>query len=244
LIALLDEQATLLLRHGQAIVEAAAAALRAEAGDVPVTAHAVDGHAVDVLSAESARAQLVVLGGRGVGGLPGLLLGSTAARVVAQASCPVVVLPDDRDVVVRDRRTVVVGVEGRDGDQDVLAVAFAEAASRGTDLLAVHVWQEVILDASFRTVSPLNDWEGVVADEERILAEALAGWRAKEPDVPVREAVVRDRTAPALVAAALTAELLVLGHRGRRFLGSTTHSVLSRASCPVEVVPLGGEAAR
>jgi nucleotide-binding universal stress UspA family protein len=244
LIALLDEQATLLLRHRQAIVEAAAAALRAEAGDVPVTAHAVDGHAVDVLSAESARAQLVVLGGRGVGGVPGLLLGSTAARVVAQASCPVVVLPDDRDVVVRDRRTVVVGVEGRDGDQDVLAVAFAEAASRGTDLLAVHVWQEVILDASFRTVSPLSDWEGVVADEERILAEALAGWRAKEPDVPVREAVVRDRTAPALVAAALTAELLVLGHRGRRFLGSTTHSVLNRASCPVEVVPLGGEAAR
>jgi hypothetical protein len=45
LIALLDEQATLLLRHGQAIVEAAAAALRAEAGDVPVTAHAVGGPA-------------------------------------------------------------------------------------------------------------------------------------------------------------------------------------------------------
>ena len=108
----------------------------------------------------------------------------------------------------------------------------------------MHAWQEVVLDTSLRTVSPLTDWAGVVADEERILAEALAGWRAKEPDLPVREAVVRDRTARALVAASMTAELLVVGHRTGRFLGSTTQSVLSRASCPIVVVPIGSGADR
>jgi nucleotide-binding universal stress UspA family protein len=234
-----DDLASLLRRRGDRVALAVADTLAAAAGGVPVTTRVVIGAAVDVLSAASPRAQLIVLGSRGVGGVVGLLLGSTAGRVVAQASCPVVVLPGDSDVDVRERRTVVAGVEGGDGDDDVLAFAFAEAAGRGTDLLVVHAWQEVDLDAPLRTAGPLADWDGVVADEERVLAEALAGWRAKEPDVPVRAAVVRRRTAPALIAAAMTAELLVVGHREGRFLGSTTHSVLNRASCPIAVVPIG-----
>jgi nucleotide-binding universal stress UspA family protein len=84
---------------------------------------------------------------------------------------------------------------------------------------------------------------GVAADRQRLLAEAVAGWRQKEPDVTVREVVVRDRTASALVAVGLTAELLVVGRRphgpmGR--LGSATHGVLNRAGCPVAVVPVAG----
>jgi nucleotide-binding universal stress UspA family protein len=239
-----NDQATSLRTVAQSIVQAAADALGEQAGDVPVITRVVVGHAVDVLCAASAEAQLIVLGSRGAGGVVGVLLGSTASRVVAQASCPVAVLPDDPDVLVRGRRTVVVGVEGSADDEDVLAVAFAEAASRRTDLLAVHAWQEVVLDVPLRTVSPLADWAGVVADEERVLAEAIAGWRDKEPDVAVREAVVRDRTAPALVAASMTAELLVVGHRTGRFLGSTTQSVLNRASCPIVVVPIGAGAHR
>jgi nucleotide-binding universal stress UspA family protein len=184
----------------------------------------------------------MVLGSRGAGGLAGLLLGSTASRVVAHAGCPVLVLPDEADVLVRGRRSVVVGVEGRAGDEEVLAFAVDEAAARGTDLLAVHAWEEVVLDTSLRTVSPLADWAGVVADEERALSEALAGWRDKEPDLEIREAVVRDRTARALVAASMTAQLLVVGHRSRRALGSTAHGVLNRATCPVAVVPVAAGA--
>ena len=60
---------------------------------------------------------------------------------------------------------------------------------------------------------------------------------AKEPDLPVREAVVRDRTAPALLAASMTADPLVVG--------STAQSVLSRAGCPpIVVVPIGSGAER
>jgi nucleotide-binding universal stress UspA family protein len=36
----------------------------------------------------------------------------------------------------------------------------------------------------------------------------------------------------------MTAELLVVGHLTRCALGSTTHGVLHRATCPVAVVPL------
>jgi nucleotide-binding universal stress UspA family protein len=227
----------LLTESGQAVVERALAVLPDSAG-VDVSTSVVNGHPVEVLRTASENARLLVLGSRGVGGVAGLLLGSTASRVVPHAGCPVIVLPDDADVLVRDRRSVVVGVEGRQGDDEVLAFAVDEATARGTDLLAVHAWQEVVLDTPLRTVSPLADWAGVVADEERALSEALAGWRDKEPDLVVREAVVRDRTARALVAASMTAELLVVGHRARRVPGSTTHSVLNRATCPVAVVPV------
>jgi len=199
------------------------------------------GDPVDVLRTASADAQLLVVGSRGVGGVAGLLLGSTAQGVATEATCPVVVLPDPTSVVVSPRTAVVFGVEGRPGDDAVLAFALGEAAARGTDLVAVHAWQDVALETAFQSTSPLVDWAGVLADEERVLAEAVAGWREKEPDVAVREVVVRERTARALVSVALTAELLVVGHRHRRpltRLGSTPHGVLPRAGCPVAVVPV------
>jgi len=231
--ALLDET-------GAAVVAGAAAAVTAP----EVTTSVRTGDPVTVLTDLTADAQLLVLGSRGVGGVAGLLLGSVAGAVVAHAHCPVLVLPDDTAVVMRDRRSVVVGVAGRSDDDLVLAVAFAEAASRGSDLVAVHAWQDVVLEPEARMLSPLVDWAGALSDEERALSEALAGWREKEPDVVVRELVVRDRPARALVAASLTAEVLVVGRRHRRALGSTPHGVLHRAVCPVVVVPLPAGADR
>jgi nucleotide-binding universal stress UspA family protein len=199
----------------------------------------VEGDPVDVLRHVSSGAALVVLGERGAGGVEGLLLGSTASGVVAQAACPVVVLPDDTAVRARGRSSVVVGVEGR-GDDEVLGFAFAEAAVRRTDLVAVHAWQDVVLGTTFHTISPLADWARVMADEERVLSEALAGWREKEPDVPIREVVVREKAGRALISAGLTAALLVVGHHPHRRFGSTTHAVLHRADCPLAIVPLSG----
>jgi nucleotide-binding universal stress UspA family protein len=219
-----------------------AAELAAVAGAGQVTWAVVEGHPVDVLREASSTAQLLVLGARGAGGVAGLLLGSTAGGVVAAAGCPVLVLPDETMVTVSRRRSVVAGVEGRRGDDEVLRFAFEEAAALGTDLVAVHTWRDVVLDPAYQAVSALVDWDGVRADEERALAEALAGWRERQPGVEVREVVVQDRAPRGLVAAALTAELLVVGHRRRNRLAtltSTTHGVLHRAPCPVAVVPVG-----
>jgi nucleotide-binding universal stress UspA family protein len=203
------------------------------------------GDPVAALCADAVDAEAIVVGGRGIGGVAGLLIGSTATGVAMAARCPVVVLTDESLAVVSGRRSVVVGVEGRGRDGDVLAFAFAEAAARGTDLVAVHAWADAVVDAAIRSMSPLLDWADVAADEQRLLAESLAGWREKEPDVTVREVVVRDRPAAALVAVGLTAELLVVGRteRGRlRRLGSATHGVLHRAGCPVAVGPVASGA--
>jgi len=236
-----------LLRAAEDVLRELATTLAPVAAAEGVTWAVVERPAVDVLREESARAGLLVLGSRGAGGVAGLLVGHTANAVVAAAECPVVVLPDESTVTVTRRRSVVVGVEGRPGDEDVLRFAFAEAAARRTDLVAVHTWQDVTLEAAYSSVTPLVDWSSVHADEQRVLAEALAGWPDKHPDVEVRELVVREKPARGLLAAATTAELLVVGHRRRNrlaALGSTTHGVLHRAPCPLAVVPVGTGAGR
>jgi nucleotide-binding universal stress UspA family protein len=242
-----DDLLGAVLRNAESMLRDVSAQLAPVAGVGGVSWSVIERRPVDALRDASTRAQLLVLGSRGIGGVAGLLVGSTATAVVPAAECPVLVLPEDTSVTVSERRSVVVGVEGRSGDEEVLGAAFDEAAARDTDLIAVHAWQDVGVTASFQVVDPLVDWDGVRADEERVLAEALAGWRDKQPDVVVREVVVRDKTAHALLAAALTAELLVVGHRRRNrlaALGSTTHGVLHRTSSPLLVVPVGPSAGR
>jgi nucleotide-binding universal stress UspA family protein len=229
---------TLVRNSAQGIVEWAASAASSDGVPGDVSTAVVEGEPLDTLREESRSAQLLVVGSRGVGGLAGLFLGSTAAGIAGHAHGPVVVLPDVTTVSVEPRRSVVVGIEGGVQDEPVLSFAFAEAARRRTDLVAVHAWQDVVLETAFRSVGPLVDWAELQAEQQRVLSETLAGWAEKEPDVVVREVVLREKPAAALVAAAMSAELLVVGHHARRAMGSTTHGVLHRATCPVAIVPL------
>src|SRR5215212_811855 len=170
------------LRAGAATI-AQWAADAVSGGDLEISTSVEEGHPVAVLRAASEDAQLMVLASRGIGGVTGLLVGSTADGLVASASCPVIVLPDEASASVPDRHSVVVGVETGRGDPEVLEFAFAEAAERGTDKVAVHAWQDAVLETAYRSIGPLVDWAGVAADEQRALGEALEGWRDKAPDV-------------------------------------------------------------
>lgn len=224
-----------------ALVEAAAAAAREATGLADVTAAVVDDHPVDGLLALSSGAALIVTGRRGTGGLPGLLLGSTAGALVQHAECPVIALPDEVGTQAGAGLPVVVGVEGHAGDDAVLAFAVAEAAARGVDLRAVHAWRGVTAESAVGGFGPIVDWSAIETEEQRQLSEALAGWRGGEHGVRIEEVVARDRAATALLHASDSAGLLVVGHRHRgrlARLGSTSHAVLHRAACPVAVVPI------
>ena len=226
----------------QELLRDAESAVRERTGATQVSTAVVDDHPVPALAGISAEASLVVLGRRGIAGVPGFLAGSTASGLVHHVRCPLIVLPEDLAASDSERRPVVAAVEGRPDDEDVLAFAVAEAALRGTDVVAVHAWRDVVLETEVGGLGPFVDWAGVEEEERRLLAEAVAGWRDKEPDVPMREEVVRARPVQALLDASDTAALLVVGHRHRGTfarLGSTVHGLLHRAACPLVVVPLG-----
>lgn len=215
----------------------AAASTAAGVGTGEVRTRIVDGNAADVLAAASARAQLLCLGTRGAGGLRDLVLGSTAAALLHTAACPVLLVPHRPTGWVDRPRGVVVGLSDGNlsddgGDRELVTAALAAADARGCDLLAVHARRH-------REPGPEDQMR---RREEAALDAALDGWPDRYPTVAVRRIVEHARPAEALVAAALTAELLVVGHRQRRVLdhlGSVAHAVVHRAACPVLVVPLG-----
>ncbi|GAA4733825.1 universal stress protein [Modestobacter marinus] len=61
-----------------------------------VTRHVLPGHPAEVLLAQAADADLLVVGSRGHGGFTGMLLGSVGLHVIAHAACPVLVVRGDR----------------------------------------------------------------------------------------------------------------------------------------------------
>ncbi len=116
---------------------------------------------------------------------------------------------------------VLVGVRDADGPRPVVEFAFAEAASYGAPLLAVHVSSGV---------HPSTD----------VLIEALAICREKYPQVPVRLAARHGLDAAvALSASSRAARLVVIGLPTRRRTGSVAAALLRRARCPVALVPTG-----
>jgi len=218
---------------------AAAAAATEVAPGVTVERADFDGDPAVVLAGESHHAALVVLGDRGLGGFTGLLLGSVAVALCARAACPVVVVRGaETDPAVPRTEPVVVGVDGSPGSEPAVAFAVDAAVLRGVPLVAVHAWRDVLVDS---TMAPLVDWDAVESDEREVLAERLAGIRTEHPDLELRRLVVRDRPARALVDESRSAQLVVVGSRGRGgvqglLLGSVSQQLLHHAHCPVAVV--------
>ncbi|MFD1659275.1 universal stress protein [Streptomyces caeni] len=231
--------------------------LRGTCPDVRLSDQQVQGSAVATLVTAGERADLLVLGSRGLSGFTGFLVGSVALGVVARATCPVVLvrageeaedehLPaDDGSASTRTGyRDVVLGIDVEDPCDEVIEFAFESARLRHARLRAVHAWH---------APSPLGLGAGdigLVADPERadewlgFLSAVLQPWRDKYPDVEVAESVAADKAANVLVRAASSASLLVVGRRLSERVacprtGPVTHAVIHHVGCPVAVVPHG-----
>jgi nucleotide-binding universal stress UspA family protein len=228
-----------LLQQARDEVAAAAAAAAGVTPELAIEQEVVTGFPVPVLNAEAARAQLVVLGDRGLGGFTGLLAGSVAVALATHASCPVVVVRGPTPAAPPPLEgPVVVGIDGSPTSEAALAFAFEAADLRGVPLLAVHTWTDYQIES---TMTAVLEGDAIDADEHRLLAERLAGWGEKYPGVPVQRLVTRYRPARTLVEQSQHAQLVVVGSRGRGgfaglLLGSVSHALLHHAGCPVAVV--------
>ncbi|MCF0096367.1 universal stress protein [Micromonospora sp. MH99] len=187
---------------------------------------------------ESRRADLVVVGSRGLGGFTGLLLGSVGAQVAAHAHCPVLVIrPDEQPIDAA--APVLVGVDGSESSRLAVGYGATEAALRDVPLVLVHVSP---LDGGRPLPDEVDEAQAAYqAEAVRLLAEASAAVRAEHPDLVVREHPIRAAgAAQGLIEASDTASLLVVGTRGRHgftglLLGSVSQAAIQHARCPVLV---------
>ncbi len=217
------------------LAEAVERARKADPG-LEVSGEVVTGAPVPVLLTEANRAELLVIGDRGLGGFAGLLLGSVAIQLATHAAAPIMVARGEQ----RTDGPVVVGVDGP-ASSAAIEFAVAEAAARAAEVLAVHVWHGRLPHRVEDELPLIYDEADVRAVHERELAELVAPARQRHPGVVVREDVRHGRPARTLVELSRQAQLVVVGARGRGgftglLLGSTSQSLLHHAECPVAVV--------
>lgn len=202
-----------------------------------ITTRLEHGHPSDVLGEIGRDADMLVVGSSGRSGLSRALLGSTAADLAGHHERPVVVV---REAKATDGR-VVVGVDGSETSAAAIDFAFEFARRRDRELLAVHAWADMPIEA----LAPVRHWDynwnQVRAESEAVISRCLAGHQQNHPDVRVERHVSFHGPAQALLDVAEDAALLVVGSHGRgavrrALLGSVSHAVLYHAPCPVAVV--------
>jgi len=195
-------------------------------------------HPVDALADASKNARMIVVGSHGRGAFGRLLLGSVSRGLVEHVHCPVAVIhSNEASTPINPMAPVLLGIDGSPASEAATAWAFDEASRRGVELIALHAWSDI-------AVFPMlgMDWRTYQGQGEELLAERLAGWEDRYPDVRVNRRLVCDTPRHWLIEESRKAQLVVLGRRGRGGftglrLGGVSAAIARSAKVPVIVVP-------
>lgn len=218
---------------GQALVDTARAEALLLHPDLEVSVGVAEGRPHEVLRRLGEGATQVVVGSRRLGGVESAFVRSRGAELLGRVPCPVVLVPPQEEPQPEHGGTVVVGVDGSSTSEAAVTFAYEEAALSGARLVAVEVRR------------PHHAARNGFYEEARLeLAEALAGWHEKYPQVDVEREVFTGYPAHLLSAASRHARCLVVGSHGRSgwheaLLGSTTRSLVHHTGVPLVVVPFG-----
>jgi nucleotide-binding universal stress UspA family protein len=216
-------------QHGQEILTRGLPYAGSVLGPGRVHPDLVAGSPAQVLCDRSRAAEMVVVGSRGHGELPGVRLGSVSWQVAGHASGRVVVVRGAWRPANRPPGPVVLGADGSPAGQAAITFAFEEAGLRDVPLVMVCA----LTDDPGRLGGSRQlkeDFDHLVAVEEK-----------EHPEVSAVRQVLPGTPRAALLAAAADAQLLVVGARGRggfeeMSLGSIAQAVLLYAPGPVAIV--------
>ncbi|MFC4119829.1 universal stress protein [Nonomuraea zeae] len=218
-----------------ALLDAARARVLALTTDVEVTTDLLGGGLLDALIAESVTADCLVLGASASTGL-GAKVRSLDLALTGHAPGAVVVVR--APMPVRYDR-IVVGYDGSAPSEAAMAYAVEQAHARDARLHVVSARQTPIFSPYAVAYSRLI--QDAVREEARETRERIMPWREGNPGLAVSDEQVCDHPVAALIHAARTADLLVVGSRGlggiaAALFGSVSHGVLHHVPCPVAVV--------
>jgi nucleotide-binding universal stress UspA family protein len=213
----------------------------AECGPVQIDGKVFCSATVPTLVDLSKEAEMVAVGYRGHGGtVVRNFLGSVSSGLVYHAHCPVAVIRDVEPLGANVARApVLLGIDGSPASEAATAVAFEEASRRGVGLIALHAWTDLRV-SDFKDSFPKVNWDAQLSEEEETLAERLAGWEERYPEVGVRRRIEIGEPAHWLIEASELAQLMVVGSHGRggfggMLLGSVGAAVVNRAMGPLIV---------
>jgi nucleotide-binding universal stress UspA family protein len=149
--------------------------------------------------------------------------------------------PRAEEAAVTTWSTVLVGVDGSRGSRKALTWAASEAADHQADLVVLAVWERTPPPPAGSGSAPL----GQVPDESQRatddLLQVIREELGEDPPVKTHPRVKHGRPAEVLIEESGSADLLVVGTRGRGgfaglVLGSVSPHVAAYAQCPVTVV--------
>ena len=216
------------------LVGAAVATVASEFPELEVSGALGYGRVAPSLLEVSHQAALVVVGARGAGGFPGLLVGSISAQLAAHGGCPVAVV---RPPI--NGTDVVVGIDGSVQSIRALEVGLAEARRLGGKVVAVHSYRLPPRPAAYGP-NPGVDEKSHRAAAEKTLHRILGPVEQDATDVKIERLVQAGPPARVLCEAAADAAALVVGVRGLggfagMVLGSVSQQVLRHAPGTVVV---------
>ena len=178
---------------------------------------------------------LIVMGTRGLGNVRGLLMGSVAAKVIHDASCPVwtdALLHPDASTIQRDYKNLVCAIDIDDEAVSVLRFTGALARELGATVHVVHA----VPEAETRPAKYLDfDLHAYLMDSARVAISKLQREAGTEFPVGIKASSIANAVSD--VAMQQNADLVIIGRgKAQQTLGRLrTHSyqIIRDAPCPV-----------
>jgi nucleotide-binding universal stress UspA family protein len=229
--------------EGRMLAARTASAIKTLHPELLVTTELSDHSAAHALQAAGRAAALIVTGTRGRGGFTGMLLGSVSRALAAHATCPLVVVPGQ--TALGPGGKVVLGVGPRHSEA-AIQYAFEAAQRHGAALTVARAWWPAPWGATMGSPGGMYELDpGPFRQNSKtdVLA-AIKPLRDEYPDVTVRVEIPDGNAVDALLQAARSARLLVVGtHRRHGPLtvgaGYVVDGVIAHSRVPVAVVPAG-----
>ena len=186
----------------------------------------------NTLLAEAIGADLLVVTALDTGAARRERSDSKPSHGAQRSSCPIVVV---RGTAQRPIQRIVVGIDTSNAAASALDRSIDEAGLHRAELLVVYAFEP---DARYRSSMRASELDR--ADAQCVVGLAVRHCE-KHLSGPVSGVVVDGSAGPVLVAAGRSADLVVVGSRGRSgfatmLFGSVASFVADHASCPVAVV--------
>ncbi len=189
-------------------------------------------------TARTLRADLIVMGTRGLSGFQHALLGSNAERTVRLAPCPVLTLGPEASAKAKFAR-ILAPIDFSKQGEAAVAVAIEVALEHQGSVDLLHAYDlPAGVAMGYGGAIPQSVWDGIEAGARASLEKACEP--LKSAGVPFQTHLVVGPATDAILATAKSehADLIVMGTHGRRgfhhlLLGSVAERTLRLASCPV-----------